>query len=64
MSNKYVEVPEEKRQGFVIRDRRGIEEKDTPCRVCGAPVEHTQTYNAPTMECIQFLRGEILRLKK
>lgn len=56
---KYVEVPHEEHAGFTVRDRRGIEEKETPCRVCGAPVEHTQFYNQPTMECIKYFREQI-----
>lgn len=62
--SKYIEVPEEKRQGYTIRDRRGIDEKDTPCRVCGSSVEHTTVYSQPTMECIKYLRGEIARLSQ
>lgn len=62
--DKYYEVQEEQKDGFVIRDRRGVEAKNPPCRTCGSPVEHTQLYNQPTPECIKYLREEITRLKE
>lgn len=53
--------------GYTIRDFRGIDRKDREpqptCRVCGAPEEHTQDYNTPTMSCIEHLRRRITALE-
>jgi hypothetical protein len=62
VSHHYLEGTEEKHEGFTVRDLRGREPKETPCRVCGAPTAHTLMYNQPTMECIHYLRSEVTRV--
>lgn len=52
-------------KAYVINDRRGSNPGviAEACRVCGAPEIHTRAYNQPTMDCIQYLRTEIAKLK-
>ena len=48
---------EEKKEGFVVRDLRGVENKDGDvCRVCGSIDVHTRVYNQPTMDCVKYFR--------
>lgn len=67
MSHHYLEGTEEKNKGYTVKDRRGKDQETEVCRVCGCPGDpkpHTRIYEQPTMECVKFLRAEILRLKK
>lgn len=45
-------------KNYTINDRRGGKnpEPQEACRVCGSKDVHTQKYNNPTMECIEYLR--------
>jgi hypothetical protein len=53
----------EKKKGYTVNDRRGVEDPKPTCRVCGAPEEHSKEYNKPTMDCIKHLRKEITLLR-
>ena len=43
---------------YKIIDKRGVEPPKETCRVCGSDIVHSKEYNAPTMYCIDYLRGE------
>ncbi len=56
-------MSKEKKEGFIIHDRRGEVEPKPVCRVCGSQDEHTRDYNFPTMQCIKYLREKIAKLE-
>jgi hypothetical protein len=49
---------------YTINDKRGTNNagSNEVCRVCGDKTVHTKTYNTPTMDCINSLRGRIVML--
>jgi hypothetical protein len=48
---------------YTVIDKRGQDQPPPArCRVCGSP-KHERSYNQPSMECIEFLRGEIKALE-
>lgn len=56
---------EEKKEGFVVRDLRGVENKPGEvCRVCGSVNIHSRTYDAPTMDCIKYYRTQLALVEK
>jgi hypothetical protein len=48
----------EEKDGYAVNDRRGEEEPKEVCRCCCSPEVHTRDYNAPTVECINYLHAQ------